>query len=68
MLILTRRLGERIIINDDIEITVLRCAQNQARIGINAPSNVEVHREEVYKRILADKGEASCNTETQEET
>jgi len=54
MLVLSRRLGETIIIGDDIKITVLGINGNQVRVGITAPKNVEVHREEVYHRI---KGE-----------
>ena len=51
MLILTRRVGESLIINDDIAITVLQVKGNQVRIGIQAPKNVSVHREEIYDRI-----------------
>lgn len=51
MLILTRRIGERLVIGDDITITVLEVKGNQVRIGTNAPDNVSVHREEVYNRI-----------------
>ncbi len=55
MLILTRRIGEKIIINDDIEITILEFRGNQSRIGISAPSDVSVHREEIWIKIQADK-------------
>jgi carbon storage regulator len=51
MLILTRRVGETLMIGDDIEVTVLGVQGNQVRIGINAPKDVPVHREEVFQRI-----------------
>lgn len=51
MLILTRRVGETIIINKDIKVTVLAIKGNQLRLGIDAPANVEVHREEIFNRI-----------------
>ena len=51
MLILTRKDNESLFIGDDIEITVLGVKGNQVRIGINAPKNIDVHREEVYRRI-----------------
>lgn len=51
MLILTRRVGESLVIGDDISITVLGVKGNQVRIGIDAPKNVSVHRQEIYERI-----------------
>lgn len=55
MLILTRRKGETLKIGDDIEVIILDIKGNQARIGISAPADVSVHREEIYKRIQAEK-------------
>lgn len=51
MLILTRRVGETVMIGDDVTITVLGVKGNQVRVGINAPKTVAVHREEIYERI-----------------
>ncbi len=55
MLILTRRAGETVMIGSDITITVLGVKGNQVRIGINAPKDVAVHREEIFERIQSEK-------------
>lgn len=55
MLILTRRVGETLMINDDIKVTVLAVNGNQVKVGIDAPNHVAVHREEIYLRIEAEK-------------
>lgn len=55
MLILTRRVGETVMIGDDVTITVLGVKGNQVRIGVDAPRDVAVHREEIYERIKSEQ-------------
>jgi carbon storage regulator len=61
MLILTRRIGEKLVIGDDVTVTILGVKGNQIRVGIEAPAEVQVHREEIYQRILKERAEAASD-------
>jgi carbon storage regulator len=61
MLILTRRIGETLMVGDDVTVTVLGVKGNQVRIGVNAPKDVAVHREEIYQRIQKERGSSEGN-------
>ncbi|MDH4380812.1 MAG: carbon storage regulator CsrA [Gammaproteobacteria bacterium] len=64
MLILTRRVGESLMIGDEVNVTVLGIKGNQVRIGVNAPKDVAVHREEIYQRIQQEQpGQAVADDE-----
>jgi carbon storage regulator len=63
MLILTRRVGETVMIGNEVTVTVLGVKGNQVRIGINAPKNVAVHREEIYERIKREQQGGGGNNE-----
>ncbi len=58
MLILTRRAGETIMVGDEVTVTIIGIKANQVRIGVDAPRQIAVHREEIYHRIQAEKNQA----------
>ncbi len=61
MLVLTRRTDEKIVIGDNVTVTILGVKGNQVRIGIEAPREVQVHREEIYQRILKEREDVSAS-------
>ena len=61
MLILTRRVGESVVIGGDVTVTVLGVKGNQARLGVNAPRDVAVHREEIHERIEREKADVDTD-------
>ena len=63
MLILTRRVGETLMIGDNVSVTVLRVKGNQVRLGVNAPKDVSVHREEIFERIQQESGDTTEKAE-----
>jgi carbon storage regulator len=68
MLILTRRVGETLMIGDEVSVTVLGVKGNQVRIGVNAPKTVSVHREEIYERIQREKTGGASAQEDEDST
>jgi carbon storage regulator len=64
MLILTRRVGETVVIGNDVDVTVLGIKGNQVRLGVKAPREISVHREEIYKRIKEEQNESHSNGST----
>lgn len=66
MLILTRKAGEAIVINDDITIRLVEIKGGQIKLGIEAPKNIVIHREEVYSRILAENKKAALSSDIED--
>ncbi len=60
MLVLTRKIGEKVIIGDDVSVTILGLFGNHVRLGINAPTSVDIHREEIYVKIQNENHDSGC--------
>ncbi len=60
MLVLTRKIGEKVIIGDDVSVTILGLFGNHVRLGINAPKSVDIHREEIYVKIQNENHDSGC--------
>lgn len=65
MLILTRRVGETLMVGDEVTVTVLGVKGNQVRLGVNAPKHIAVHREEIYQRIQQEKDQGRPQTSSE---
>jgi len=63
VLILTRRVGETVMIGDEVAVTVLRVKGNQVRLGVNAPKSISVQREEIFQRIKREAGQEQAGPE-----
>ena len=66
MLILTRRVGETVMIGDEVAVTVLRVKGNQVRLGVNAPKSISVQREEIFQRMKRENGQSDPSEQTTE--
>jgi len=64
VLILTRRVGETVMIGDEVAVTVLRVKGNQVRLGVNAPKSISVQREEIFQRMKRENGESDASEQT----